>query len=651
MPNVNRYACRLRYIVAATAPFRRATIGRLILALGLAMIAGLPGALAAAHASNALLAPPTFPGPQRGTADTSAITPADFSYQCNTSAITAPVHAAGVTVSAGQGFQSIGCGQAQIVLNAPASGHFKAAVAVADTAPAGSMGGIQLLVLGPDGLNIHSVFVRVAKDTTRQADVDVSGGVALSITFLPQIPTVVYHVQLTGLARSLRIVPMSGTGMPAGATPVPKADISLNCVAGPANAQSTVSGVTVPLTGTYQVQGCGKIIMQVPAGGGGTLAVRYGTDETLTNYTSIAAEVDLRVLDASNHLLRKAIGLSSIGSGLQALWVDTLGGSTATLTIDVSGGEHVAVTGISFVPGHYAPHPNPDHQEFGSPNGGAIDIAADAMVNVCNAGVGTEDVTVAHQDVPRDSYVNIIGCGITELIMTNAHGRFHARFGISDTSSNTNNQETVTLVTLDQNSHPLVKVTVSAKFGGPSATLDASIDGASLLEVQSVSGGGQGELFDMTLTGHATLYDRVFPPSEPPVSTTGGTPVDPRGFALACVAGVSTQDTLLIHQAALEQWSLALGGCGSATIDIAKLPGPHHLFSVLYGFAVLDQHYGIGHLRLSVLDAKGKVQRTVAAVTRAGYGPRRLAISLAGGTRLQIAGVDTPLTVFALTSA
>ena len=100
----------------------------------------------------------------------------------------------------------------------------------------------------------------------------------------------------------------------------------------------------------------------------------------------------------------------------------------------------------------------------------------------------------------------------------------------STTPARTEYQETVTLITLDQNSHPLVKVTVSAKHGGPAATLDASIDGASLLEVQSVSGGGQGVLFDMTLTGHATLYDRVFPPSEPPVSTTGGMAVDPRGF-------------------------------------------------------------------------------------------------------------------------
>ena len=114
---------------------------------------------------------------------------------------------------------------------------------------------------------------------------------------------------------------------------------------------------------------------------------------------------------------------------------------------------------------------------------------------------------------------------------------------------------------------------------------------------------------------------------------------------------MTTQDTLLIHQAALEQWSLALGGCGCYRSTLASCAGPHHLFSALYGLAVEDQHLGIGHLRFSVLDANGKVVRTVSGITRTGYGPQRLAISLYGGTKLQVAGVDAPLTVFALTAA
>ena len=290
----------------------------------------------AAHAAPALLAAPTFPGPQRGTAGTAAITPADFSFQCNTGVTTTPVSAAGVPIAAGQGIYSLGCGQAQILLNTPASGHFRAAVAVADTAPAGSTANLQLLVLGPGGYNIHSAFVQVAKGMTKQVDVDVSGGVALAITFA-QAPAVLYHLQLTGLARTLRLVPMGGTGMPAGAIAGVQGRGPLRLQRRPRQRQSTVSGVTVPLTGTYQSVSCGSITVPLSASAGGTLALRYGTDETLTDYTSIPAEVDLRVLDASGHLLRKAIGLTYVGSGLQPIWVSTRGGSTVTLNDEWAG--------------------------------------------------------------------------------------------------------------------------------------------------------------------------------------------------------------------------------------------------------------------------------------------------------------------------
>lgn len=617
----------------------------------MALIGTLPLAGTPARAAHALLAAPAFPGLQFGPAGAATLTPSEFSYQCNIGMTTEPVRAAGVAIAPGQAMRYAGCGQAQIVLNAPNSGHFQASFAVSDDAPAGSTAGLQLLVLGPGGFNIHSAIVRVTKGITRQVDVDVSGGVALALTFFTQTPAVIYHMRLTGQARPLRPVPMVGTGMPAGALPVPKASVTYGCVAGSASQPSLVSGVTVPPTATYQVQSCGSLTIKLPAGAGSTLALRYGTDDSITNYSSIPAEVDLRVLDASNHLLRKAIGLTYIGGGLRAIWTDTRGGSTAVLSVPNSGGEHVVVTSLSFLPGHYAPHANPDHQDFGSPSGGAVDIAADAMVNNCNAGVGTNDITVAGQEVPRDSYINLLGCGITELIMTNAHGRFHAKFGIIDTSSNALAQETAVLTTLDQNSHPLVRISVTARKGGPPATLDASIDNASILAVSIPTGGAQGVLYDMTLTGHATVYDYVFPPSEPPISAPGGVPIDPRGFTLACNVQVAQTDTLLIHQAALEQWSLNLQGCGLATLDLTALHGPHHLFSALYGLPAQAQYSGIAHLRVSVLDAKGKVLRTVMGVSRAGYGPRRLTISLVGGAKLQILGVDSQLTVFALTTA
>lgn len=143
---------------------------------------------------------------------------------------------------------------------------------------------------------------------------------------------------------------------------------------------------------------------------------------------------------------------------------------------------------------------------------------------------------------------------------------------------------------------------------------------------------GSSTTYNITLSGQATLYDRIFPPSEPPVSTPGDMPFDPRAFALAGNLLIAAQDTLLIHQAALEQWSPAGGGGGIATLDLSRLPGPHHLFSALYGLPLVDQHYGLGHLHLTVLDAAGRSIRTVKATTRAGYGLRRVSSRSRGET-------------------
>ncbi len=194
-----------------------------------------------------------------------------------------------------------------------------------------------------------------------------------------------------------------------------------------------------------------------------------------------------------------------------------------------------------------------------------------------------------------------------------------------------------------------MQVSTTAKAGAPGALLSADIDGGSILAVQAPGGNGAA-LYDMTLTGQATPYDRIFPPSEPPISTPGGTLVDPRLFALNN-ARLADQDVLLIHQAALEQWSfIGCGGC-TATLSLATLHGPHRHFSALFGLAVADQHLGLGHLHLAVLSAAGKVVRTAKGFTRAGHGPQLLSISLDGGAKLQIAWDDVPLTVFALTVA
>ncbi|HWE60921.1 MAG TPA: hypothetical protein VHB98_04350 [Chloroflexota bacterium] len=613
-------------------------------------LTGAMAPTAPVSAARAALASPTFPGPQLGAPTVRTPMPGDFTYSCNVRAATAAVHVAGTSLPVGAAMQNLdGCGQALLFLNTPAAGHFQATFAVSDAASAGSTGDLQLFVLGPGGFAIHTANVPVTKGTARPVDIDVSGGVSLAMTFLSPNPTFIYNMKLTGAARALTPSPLTGDGMPAGATAVPRTSITNMCNADPATAQSLVSDVVVPITGTVRVTGCGTITVRVPANSGGTLALRFGTDDS-SDYSSIPTQVNLSVIDAGGHLLRKAVGLSYLGSGLQALWVSMQGGSTIIVSPDSNASGWIVVAGISFLSGRYAPHHNPDHQEFGSPSGAPVTISPDALVGVCNARVGTSATTIAHQSVPQDGYIWLTGCGIAELIMTNAHGRFQARVGVEDSTDPRYRSGMISLTVLDPNSHPLVQTHVTIRNGSPSIPISARIDGGSILEVREI-GDVQAILYDMTLTGQATLYDRVFPPSEPPISTPGGMAIDPRAFAVSCNAAVSNKDIVLIHQAALEQWALYGLGCGVATLNLTALHAPRHRFSALFGMALQDQENAIAHLTCSVLDAKGTVLRKLTVASREGYGPRYLAISLAGGAKLQVTWGDNAMVLFAMTAA
>jgi hypothetical protein len=355
------------------------------------------------------------------------------------------------------------------------------------------------------------------------------------------------------------------------------------------------------------------------------------------------------VLDQGQHLLRKAVALAYLGGGLQPLWVDLKGGSSAVLSVEALGpAEWVTVSGLSILPGRYAPHPNPDHVTFGSVSGAPVVIPASGVVDICNAGLGITDTTVGHQPVYRDDYTTLTGCGTAELIMTDSHGSFHARIGVDD--ADTHKQDfTLSVVVLDKNSHPLRKSSVTAHAGQPAVPFSISIEGASTLWLHTDSP-GHGDLFAMTLTGHAVLYDQIFAPSEPPVSALGGTPIPATSLTLACNVNAATQDTLLIHEVALEGWSLVGKGCGVATLNLATVHGT--TFSASYGITALDQtNVLIAHLQVTVLDAGGKALRTETIVARAGYGPERLSVDLHGGARLQITWLDSPMVLFALTVA
>jgi hypothetical protein len=559
---------------------------------------------------------------------------------------TDPGKAAGKTLAPGTAIYDLdGCGQALLYLNDPASGHFRATLAVPDTAT-GASTVLRLFVLAPGGALLRTMDVQAAKGAARAVDFDVAGGVTLALTFPTQTGSYLYDLKLTGAARALAATSLTGGGLPAGGTAVPASALQLSCNATASTQMSGVSALTIPAAGSLQMEGCGKITVKIPPSALGALALRYGVND-ISTYSSLPTQVGLRVLDAGGHLLRKAIGLTYLGNGLQPIWVNLAGGATATFTMD--GGNtnvQLVVAGLSFLPTPVAAHHNPDRQDFGSPSGAPILVPPDAVVGICNANLGTADVTVAHRTVPRYTYMAVEGCGVAELIMTGAHGAFRTRIGVSDASIG--KSITAHLVVFDQNSKPLTTVSATATQGQPGATLGASITGASIVRV-TFTGNANGILYDMTLSGHATLYDRVFPPSEPPVSTAGGTVIDPRTMSVSCNVGVATQDMALIHQVALEQWSLYLNGCGAAILNVAALHGPHATFSALYGIALQDTSVLIAHVQLAVLDAAGKTVRQATFVARAGYGPRRAAISLAGGSRLQITGPDGRLVLYALT--
>ncbi len=641
----------------AGTPFDRSLPVRGLAALALVAFSSLSAAsVQAAHSSaRAALATPVFPGPRTGAPTPAAPTAASFAYNCNVVPNGEPGKAAGTTLATGTAIRDVGgCGQAVLYLNDSASGHFQATFAVSDAA-AGTSSVLRLFLLASGGFLLRTMDVKATKGTASHVDFDVSGGVTLALTFPTTTDSFVYGFRLTGLARALAATPLAGGVLPTGGTPVPSSDVQLACNATTLSAsavppQTAVSALDIKSTRLLWLAGCGKVTVQLPPAATGALALRYGLSD-ISAYSSLPTEAGLRVLDASGHLLRKSIGLSYLGSGFQPMWVNLQGGSTATFTMEGGnlGGAYLVVAGLSFLPNAVTPHHNPDHQEFGSPTGGSIPIAPDSVAALCNATLGTSDTSVDHQPVLRDSYVSVTGCGVAELIMTDARGSFSAKIGVADGSAN----KTISahLVVLDQNSKPLTTKDVTAGLGRPGVSIGAGITGASIVEI-SFTGSANGVLYDLRLAGRATLYARVYPPSEPPVSTTGGTALDPRSFMVTCSVVVTTQDIELVHQVALEQWSLYVEGCGAATLNLATLRGPHGTFSAQYGIALQDFSTLVAHLQLTVLDAKGKTLRQATFVTRAGYGPRRAAISLTGGSKLQITSPDSQkLVVFALTAS
>ena len=587
------------------------------------------------------------PGPALGTPSTQTPLPSDFNLVCNAVANTQPGQASGRAIPVGGAIEAgTGCGQAILPLSVVGSGRFHASFAVAADDTRNVPATVRVEVLGRDGYSKSVRDVTVSKsDGVRPIDVDVSGAVAVGLSFLGTPKTYVFDAHLSGTAQALRPVTAAGGASANGATAISLKSATMGCNAAIPATPQRVAGVPVAATDAAVLLGCGTVTFTLPANARGTLAVRFGSADS-SNLDPEPALLIMRVLDAKGHLLRKAVGSSFIGGGLRPLWADVTGGATVVLRDEGNTRNSIVVTGVGIVPGRIAPHRNPTRVVFGAGPGEVVPVPASAFVNTCNASLGTTSNTVAKAPLVAYSFVSGTACGITQLILTDAHGRFRATFGVPDSAA-PGSTATVRISVLDQDSHPLTQTAATAHAGQPGVPIDLPIDHASLLSFTFTH---DAAIYDLRLIGSAVLYDRIFPPSEPTVLVPGGVAIDPRSLGVACNAAIATDDVLLVHEAALEQWTLSGTDCGSATLPLGGTL-PRHTFTARYGIPAAAQQDAIAHLRLSVLDASGKVLRTATYTARSGYGPQQLSISVAGGSRLQIDWLKGSLALFAMTAS
>ena len=628
---------------------RRSVLARALLAILLIVMAfGASPAVTAARGAipaPATRAYPRFAGPLFGTAAGQSPMGTDFSFTCNVQANAAAVTVAGATVAAGAAATNVdGCGQAYLFVSAPGAGRFQAQIALAAdaTIAAGGLPEARLFVLGGNGYASRSLDITLAKGVAKTIDLDIGGAVTLAIGFPNGAQTYIYAIHLTDTARVRHVASLQGGGLASGGTAVAASQLSFTCNAAPTTTPKGVSHVLIPTASAIEMTSCGVTTLRVPTGATGTLAARFGAGD-LSDYTTVPTVFDVRVLDAAGHLLRKAIGLAFLGGGLQPIWVSLAGAATVTFTAD-SGSAVLELVGLALLPGRYKQHPNPDHNEFGSPTGAPVSIVPESFAIDCNAHPGDADITVDHVAVLRDTYVSGTNCGVASLVMTSARGSFQALVGLNDTTS-PEKSGVVKLTVVDQNSHPLFQTSARATIGTPAIALRAPITGASIVKLEFT---GPSVVYDLQLTGRATFYDRIFPPSEPPTSIKAGAPLNPLAFAVGCNTAVSRTDILLIHAAALEQWALDGQLCGTASLNLRSITGPHAVFAGRYALPAAEYGSKDGRVQLRVLGSNGKVLRTITLIARDGYGPVPFQISLAGATRIELFWPDRRVILFAM---
>lgn len=600
-------------------------------ALGLP-VSSMPVVRAAAPASAA----PAFPGTLRGVPVSRAARAGDFVYACNAALSADAGKVGGVSIPAGTAIEaSGGCGVATLLLAAPGAGRFQATYGVSDADTSGQPASVRVRVIGVDGSDVRLTQYTAVRGKALTIAVDVSKADAVALSFLSQPTAFVYGFRLSGSARLLAPLPAPGSLLPAGAAPVNMATAAYSCNAAKAVATTplTVTLVGLPTAGSFSGTACGQVSLSLAAGTHGTLALRYGLDDKSTGG---AMTLSVRVLDGQGRLLRKAIGAPFIGAGLQSLWVDLSGARSVVMAVDGSPSSTLDVTAVAILPRRLPLYHIPDHTiSGGSPNGVAI-IDPRAFVSTCNSGVGTGDTTIAGSVVVGGAYLSTDQCGETSLVFccTTARGSFHALFAAASTDTASPRIPTATVVIKNKDNKVLRRLTVHAAVGAPGVPITISVNGASVLSISF--GGDSAVLYDLRLSGTATIAQLFYPPTEPPVAVPGGTVVNPHDLSFSCNASIAGSDVRLVGATTLEGWALSGTDCGQATLSLRSGKYPRHMFYARAGIAVGQPPDTVATLHVAVLGAGGKVVRAQDVVARYGFGTLPTRISLAGGAAVQI---------------
>jgi len=637
---------------------RPGLVARLVACLALAgATVGASAALIPAPvraAAPAAAASVAFPGPSRGTPGTQAPGASAFVTHCNAGVNTDPGKTNGADLAPGSAVEAEGgCGMAVLPLDVSGQGQLRASFGVSDNDTTGQPAVVRIRVLDPYGFNLYTGDVTAQHGSPATINVDVTHAVAVQMDFLKSPKTFVYGVHLTGGARSLTPVQTSGAGLPAGARPVDMSAVAASCNANKVSSTTplTVTRVGIPAASSVSGTGCGTFMLAFPANTRGTLALRYGADDTSTGGNEV---LFARAFDATGRLLRKATGVASVGAGLQPLWLDLSGVRTVQLAIDGGTDVKVDITAVGVLPGRMAPYVTTNLVQSGGSTRRSVAIDPHAFASRCNSGIGSSDVAVARRPVPGGAYLSTYSCGSASLFFccTNAQGVFHTRFGVPDTET-AGKPATVTVIVEDKNNHVLSRRSYSALGGNPGVSIDIPLRlGASV--VSFAFGGASGLLYDLRLTGIATISERIYAPSEPPVEVPRGVAVNPHDFSVHCNSNVATEDQRVVGATTLEGWALVGEACGEADLALAGTKYPRRDFYARVGIALGEPPNTVATFHFNVLNGAGKVIHSTKIQARYGYGTQPVHVSLRGGATVQIIWDSQTLSgtvVYAMTAA